>query len=152
MSAHVSLFARFALAAVALVTGCAHERFDMRVDQCGAPETMDVSSVGDADGREVTVQRILPVAGNCEDIIVDRLRYDRAGALVGRAWEHQRCGVVERSITATRGEGGWLVERAHNVDHDEHMDEVARSFVPADELELSELTDPQIDCVLAPGK
>lgn len=147
MSARILHAVPLAFAAVALAAGCAHELSGVRVvDTCGASGEMYVSSFSDTEGREITVQRVLPVTGNCEDIIVTRLRYDRHGALVRQTNEHSRCGVLESSTTALRSDRGWTIERSRNVDHDEHMDERSVSFSPASEHEPLELGDPQLAC------
>lgn len=154
MSTTILQFIRpFAVAVVSLGGGCAYDEVPSSrhadTSSCGAPAETYVSSRSERDGREIVVERMLPAQGNCEGIVLTQLRYDRHGVLVQRGDEHRRCGVIEESVTATRNDHGWTVERSRNFDHDERMDERSVSFVPIGEIEPSELRDPIIACAIS---
>lgn len=92
----------FTLIAGMLAPGCAH--LPQAVGTCGTPGEVYVTSTSDEDGRELLVERVLPGQGNCDDILITRLHYDDRGKLSRRVDEHVRCGVVEESVAAARGD------------------------------------------------
>lgn len=136
------------LASVVLV-GCASGMQRARsTSSCAAQPDTVVSIAEDDDGREIVVERVGPVNGNCEDIYFTRLRYDAEGVLVRRTDEHHRCGVVEETVTTAHGDLGWTVERARNLDHDERMDVWSVSVPSTAEVQSAALQGPYLACTI----
>lgn len=137
----------FTLIAGMLAPGCAH--LPQAVGTCGTPGEVYVTSTSDEDGRELLVERVLPGQGNCDDILITRLHYDDRGKLSRRVDEHVRCGVVEESVAAARGDRGWTVTRSRDLDHDDRFDERSVVVVPATSFDDLRAEDTGIACALA---
>lgn len=150
MSTTIVQLGRLCAVAIIVGNGCAYDEVTNSQSDtaCRAPAETYVSSRSESDGREIVVERMLPVQDNCEGIVLTRLQYDRHGVLIRRGDEHRRCGVIEESVTAVRNDRGWTIERTLNFDHDERMDERSVSFLPIGEVEPSELRDPIMTCAV----